>query len=74
MAWKPVFSPDGTVVAAKVEKNGHYTYTVNDKSWDVSCDNAWEPVFSPDGACLMLRTIEGDEYIRRIIPVTDITA
>jgi len=72
MAWKPVFSPDGKDVAAKVEKKGQYTYTVNNRVWSGSCDFAWEPVFSPDGTQLMLRTVEAGNYIRRIMPVSEI--
>jgi hypothetical protein len=30
-------------------------------------------VFSPDGTHLMLRTVEGGDYIRRIAPVSTIT-
>jgi hypothetical protein len=73
MAWKPVFSPDGQDVAAKVEKKGRYTYTVNNRIWSTSCDAAWEPVFSPDGTHLMLRTVEAGNYVRRIVPVSSIT-
>ena len=72
MAWKPVFSPDGKDVAAKVEKNGQYTYTVNNRVWSKAVDAAWDPAFSPDGKLLMLRTIESGEYIRRVIPVSGI--
>jgi hypothetical protein len=73
MAWKPVFSPDGNDVAAKVEKKGQYTYTVNDRVWSTACDAAWKPVFSPDGTHLMLRTVEAGNYVRRIVPVSTIT-
>jgi hypothetical protein len=73
MAWKPVFSPDGSHVAAKVEKHGRYSYTVNGRNWASSSDAAWDPVFSPDGTHLMLRTVEGGDYIRRIAPVSTIT-
>ena len=73
MAWKPVFSPDGKDVAAKVGKKGRYTYTVNNRIWSTSCDAAWEPVFSPDGTHLMLRTVEAGNYVRRVVPVSSIT-
>jgi hypothetical protein len=73
MAWKPVFSPNTRDVAAKVEKKGQYTYTVNDRVWSTACDAAWDPIFSPDGTHLMLRTIEAGDYIRRIVPLSDIT-
>ena len=29
-------------------------------------------VFSPDGTLLMLRTVETGNYVRRIVPVSDI--
>jgi len=72
MAWKPVFSPDSSSVAAKVEKNGKYTIAVNDKLWNKECDAAWDPVFSPDSSKLLLRTIEDGSYYRRIIPISDL--
>jgi hypothetical protein len=73
MAWKPIFSPDERHLAAKVQRNGKFTVAVDDRPWARDCDMAWDPVFSPDGERLLLRTIEGGSYVRRIMPVADIT-
>jgi hypothetical protein len=71
MVWKPVFSPDGAHVAAKVERGGKYTIALNDRLWPHDCDAAWDPLFSPDGARLLFRTIEEGVYCRRVIPVSE---
>jgi Tol biopolymer transport system component len=73
MAGKPVFSPHGRHLAAKVQRNGKYTVAVDDRLWSRDCDMAWDPVFSPDGDKLLLRTIDGGTYFRRVMPVADIT-
>jgi hypothetical protein len=73
MVWKPVFSPDGRHLAARVQRNGRYTVAVDDRLWPPQCDLAWDPVFSPEGDRVMLRTIEGGAYFRRVLPVADIT-
>jgi len=46
---------------------------VDDRPWARDCDMAWDPVFSPDGGSLLLRTIKGGVYFRRVMPVADIT-
>jgi hypothetical protein len=73
MAWKPVFSPDGRHLAAKVQRNAKYSVAVDDRPWVRDCEMAWDPVFSPGGDKLLLRTIEGGIYFRRVMPVADIT-
>ena len=73
MAWRPVFSPDGLHLAAKVQRNGRYTIVVDDRPWRQECEMAWDPVFSPDGDKLLLRSIEGGTYFRRVVPVAGIT-
>jgi hypothetical protein len=50
-----------------------YTVAVDDRVWARDCEAAWDPVFSPDGGSLLLRTIEGGTYFRRVMPVADIT-
>jgi hypothetical protein len=73
MAWQPVFSPDGKDVAARVEKNGKYTVVVNDRLWERECDFVWDPAFSPDGTQLLFRSLEADQYFRRVVPVTEVS-
>jgi hypothetical protein len=73
MVRKPVFSPDGRHLAAAVQRQGVYTVAVDDRVWARGCEAAWDPVFSPDGGSLLLRTIEGGTYFRRVMPVADIT-
>ncbi len=71
MVWKPVFSPDGANIAAKVERSGKYTIALNDRLWAHDCEAAWDPAFSPDGTRLLFRTIEDGVYFRRVIPVSE---
>ncbi|RLB97341.1 MAG: WD40 repeat domain-containing protein, partial [Deltaproteobacteria bacterium] len=71
MVWKPVFSPDGSKVAAKIDKNGKRTIAVNGKLWNKMCDEVWEPVFSPDGSKILCRSVEDGKYYRRVIPVSE---
>jgi hypothetical protein len=73
MAWQPVFAPDGSAVAAKLEKGGRFTIAVNDRLWQQTCDMLWNPIFSADGRRLLIRSIENGIYKRRIIPVSTIT-
>ena len=73
MAFKPVFSPDGKQLAAKVEKNGKYTIALNDRLWERQCEAAWDPVFSPGGDRILLRTVEDGAYYRRVLPVEELT-
>jgi len=68
-----VLSPDGRRVAAGVRHNGAWGIAVDDVAWPESYDMVWDPVFSPDGSKLLLRTIEGGTYFRRVMPVADIT-
>ncbi|KPK15620.1 MAG: hypothetical protein AMK69_27460, partial [Nitrospira bacterium SG8_3] len=72
MAWKPVFSPDGKTVVAKVEKKGKYTFATNDRLWSRDCEAVWDPVFSPDGEKILLRSVEEGKYYRRILPVAEL--
>jgi Tol biopolymer transport system component len=71
MAWPGVFSPDGSHVAAKVERDNAYTFVLDGKELDESFDQIWDPVFSPDGEKILLRYIKDDEYLRRVMRVED---
>jgi hypothetical protein len=76
MAWPPVFSPDSRHVAAKVERDGRFHIAVDGVVFDTDYTHLWDPVFSPDGTKLLVRGIEGTgesaEYIRSVVPVSDI--
>ena len=74
MAWKPVFSPDGNRLAAKVQKNGKYTIAMDDRLWSHQCEAVWDPVFSPDSQKILLKSLEDGSYYRRVIPVTDLAS
>ena len=58
-------------MAAKVEKDHRYTYSLNNRVWRGTADAAWDPVFSPDGTRLLLRTVESGHYVRRVVPVSE---
>ena len=70
--WPAVFSPDSRHVAAKVEKDGYYTVAIDGRLWSRQCEQLWSPVFSPEGDKVLLRSIEGGNYFRRVLPVTEI--
>ena len=72
LAWQPVFSPGGSEVAVKIERNGKYSIAVNDRLWDQECDAIWDPVFSPGGNKILLKTLQGNVYSRRVISIEDI--
>ena len=74
MVGKPVFSADGRHLAAAVQRQGVCTVAVDDRVWTRDCETAWDPEFSPDGTRLLLRTIEGGTYFRRVVPVAAIAA
>jgi hypothetical protein len=67
-----VFSPDGSHLAAKVEKGGKYTFAVDGRLWDRQCEAVWDPAFSPDGSLVLLKSLEEGTYFRRVMPVADI--
>lgn len=67
MAWKPVFGPDATNVAAKVEINGTYTLVINGNVLDRKFTRLEMPVFSQDGRRLLVRGIEKNIFYREII-------
>jgi Tol biopolymer transport system component len=73
MVFKPVFSPNGQHLAAAAQRNGKFTVAVDDRPWPRDCDMVWDPVFSPDSERILLRTIEGGTYFRRVMPVAEIT-
>jgi hypothetical protein len=72
MIWDPVFSPDGTTVIAKAEKNKKYFVVIDGKAGKKKYDALWSPVFSPDGGKVLVRCIEGGKYYRRVIPINDL--
>jgi len=71
MVWPAIFSPDGNHVAAKVERNGTYTFVLDGRELGESFDKAWNPVFSPEGDKVMLRYIKDDAYFRRVVRLED---
>ena len=77
MAWRPIFSPDGEKVAAKVEKNGLYTIVVNGKPLRQEFPAVWDPVFSPDSDKILIKAIKAEpkeiKYFRSVMRLQDIT-
>jgi hypothetical protein len=45
----PVFSPDGSRVAAAVRQDGAWTIAVDGQPWSQTFEAVWDPVFSPGG-------------------------
>ena len=72
MIWDPVFDPEGSKVAAKVEQSGCYSIAINGKVWKKKFEGLWEPVFSPDGKKILVKAIEDGKYYRRVVEVQEI--
>ncbi len=71
VAWKttvsdavlaPIFSADGSRVAAVARDQGKWSYLVDDQLWSESFDMAWNPVFSPDGKLVVAKVEQGGKY------------
>jgi Tol biopolymer transport system component len=69
MAWKPVFSPDGKCLAARVRTGSKYAVIVNDKQVDGEFDKAWDPTFSPDGSKVLIRGMRNNTLLRIVADV-----
>jgi len=69
MAWKPVISPVGGHVAAKVRKGKRETIVVNGKPYAREFDQVFEPTFSPDGKKLLIRGIDKGSVVRIVADV-----
>ena len=67
-----MFSAGDEFLALKVEKNGKFTYAVNDRVLNLECDEAWDPVFDSGGSNILFRTIEDGTYYRRVKSVSEI--
>ncbi|MCL4468094.1 MAG: WD40 repeat domain-containing protein [Deltaproteobacteria bacterium] len=72
MIWDPVFSPDGSSVAAKAEINGKYCIAVNGKAGKKMFDAIWSPSFSPRGDKILVRCIKDGKYYRYVVPLDEI--
>ncbi|WP_018126009.1 electron transfer complex subunit TmcD [Desulfovibrio oxyclinae] len=71
MAWKPVFSPDGSAVAAKVKKGGRYNIVLDGKPYSEDFDMVFDPVFSPEGDKVLVKGIRNGAYERIVATVGD---
>lgn len=69
MAWKPVFSPDGKSLAARVRTGNKHAVIVNDKQVDGEFDKAWDPTFSPDGSKVLIRGMRNNTLLRIVADV-----
>ena len=72
MIWNPVFSPDGSTVAAKAEIKGKYCIAVNGKAGKELFDALWSPLFSPRGDKLLVRCIKDGKYYRNVVALDEI--
>jgi hypothetical protein len=70
MAWKPVFSPDSSRAAAKMEKNRRYAIVLDGQPLKEDFEMVWDPVFSPDGKKILVRGIKGGKYSRQVLTLT----
>jgi hypothetical protein len=69
MAWRPVLSSGGKHVAVKVEKAGKQTVVIDGRVHDQEYDRVFQPVFSPEGDKLLIPAINGNDFLRIVIPV-----
>jgi hypothetical protein len=69
MVFFPCLSPDGSVVAVVIQKQGQYQLVVNKRVAASGFSFMADPVISPDGSKVLLKGIENGIYKRRIIRV-----
>jgi hypothetical protein len=67
MVWKPVFSPDGQKVVAKVEQGGKFALVLNGKVLGNEYDGLYDPVNGPEGDRMLVKALEGGKYYRRVV-------
>ena len=69
MVWKPVFSPDGQKVVAKVEQDGKFALALNGKVLGQPYDGLYDPVIGPEGDRVLVKALEGGKYYRRVVSI-----
>lgn len=67
--WTPVISPDHTIAATRMEKNGRYYLVVNGKTYPKDFDMMFDPRISPDSDRILLKAIKDGIYYRQILPL-----
>lgn len=72
MAYKPVFSPDASHAAAKVEKGGVFTIVVNGRELGQEYQFLESPSFSPDSSKILICGVKNGKYVRTVMPVAEI--
>ncbi|MCG8643594.1 MAG: Tmc redox complex protein TmcD [Desulfobacterales bacterium] len=65
--WAPVISDDGSVIAARLEKDHAGYLAVNGKVLAKAFDWVFEPAISPDGSKILLKTIKNGIYSRQVL-------
>jgi len=68
--WAPVFSPDSRHIATRIETNGRYSVIVDGHIWDKVYDKIWDPVFDSDSKTLLIRALDGCEYLKIRVPLS----
>lgn len=72
MAWQPVFSPDSTHAAAKVElADGTFGMLINGKLYSEKFEQLWNPTFNEDSTKMLIRGVQNDVFIRLVISLSD---
>jgi predicted Rdx family selenoprotein len=72
MAYKPVFSPDASHAAVKVEKGGVFTIVVNGRELGQGYQFLESPSFSPDSSKILICGVKNGKYVRTVMPVAEI--
>lgn len=71
MVWQPVFSADSSHTAVRVDRNGRQTVIVDGKAYGEDFDQCFDPAFSPDSSKVLIKALNGDEYIRIVADVSE---
>jgi hypothetical protein len=69
MVWKPLFTPDGKKVIAKVEQDGMFALALNGKVIGQEYDGMYDPVIGPEGDRVLVKALEGGKYYRRVVAI-----
>ncbi|MCP4677377.1 MAG: WD40 repeat domain-containing protein [Deltaproteobacteria bacterium] len=62
MVLPPIFSLDGSRVAAIVKNDNRWGIAVDGSAWAQTFDMVWDPVFSPDGSTVAAKVDKNGKY------------
>jgi len=62
-------SSNGENIVAVGKKDGRYSIVINDKIIQENLTKVWKPVFNEEGSKVILKTLEGNTYLRSVFTI-----